>query len=34
MREYWVVDARPETPLFDILRHTARGFTATRKQDG
>ncbi len=34
VREYWVVDARREIPLFDIFRHTARGFTATRKQDG
>jgi Uma2 family endonuclease len=32
--EYWLVDGRKEPCLFDILRHTARGYTATRKQDG
>jgi Uma2 family endonuclease len=34
VREYWLVDARKEPLTFDILRQTARGYTATRKQDG
>jgi Uma2 family endonuclease len=34
IQEYWIVDARPERPSFDILRHTANGYTATRKQAG
>lgn len=34
IREYWLVDARKEPLSFDILRHTAKGYTATRKQDG
>jgi Uma2 family endonuclease len=33
-REYWLVDARKEPLTFDIFRHTAKGYTATRKQDG
>ena len=32
--EYWLVDARKEPLLFDILRHTARGYVTTRKQQG
>jgi Uma2 family endonuclease len=32
--EYWLVDARKEPLKFDILRYTARGYVATRKQDG
>ena len=32
--EYWLVDARREPLSFDILRHTSRGYAATRKQDG
>jgi Uma2 family endonuclease len=32
--EYWLVDARKEPLKFDILRHTARGYVASRKQDG
>lgn len=32
--EYWLVDARAATPRFDILRHGAKGYTATRKQAG
>src|SRR5205085_10093912 len=32
--EYWLVDARKEPLSFDILRHTAKGYTATRKQAG
>jgi Uma2 family endonuclease len=34
VREYWLVDARSEPLKFDILRRTARGYTATRKQAG
>jgi hypothetical protein len=34
IREYWLVDARKAPPKFDILRHTAKGYTATRKQGG
>lgn len=32
--EYWLVDARQDPVEFDILRHTARGYVASRKQDG
>jgi len=32
--EYWLVDGRKEPCSFDILRHTARGYVATRKTDG
>ena len=31
--EYWLVDARTEPLKFDILRHAAKGYIATRKQD-
>lgn len=34
VREYWLVDARREPLTFDILRYTARGYSATRKQGG
>jgi Uma2 family endonuclease len=34
VREYWLVDARPDRPEFDILRHTARGYRATPKKGG
>jgi Uma2 family endonuclease len=34
VREYWLVDARPEPLTFDILRHTARGYRATPKRGG
>jgi Uma2 family endonuclease len=34
IREYWLVDGRQETLSFDILRHTARGYVAARKQKG
>ena len=34
VREYWLVDARKELLQFDILRHTSRGYVATRKRDG
>jgi Uma2 family endonuclease len=32
--EYWLVDARKEPLAFDILKHGAKGYAATRKQDG
>jgi Uma2 family endonuclease len=32
--EYWLVDVRNEPLQFDILRRTARGYSATRKKDG
>jgi Uma2 family endonuclease len=28
--EYWLVDARGDAPAFALLRHAARGYTATR----
>jgi Uma2 family endonuclease len=34
IREYWLVDARREPLKFDILRHTGKGYVATRKQSG
>ena len=34
VREYWLVDARRETPTFEILRRGEKGFVATRKRDG
>jgi Uma2 family endonuclease len=34
IREYWLVDARAEPVRFDILKHGARGYTATRRQAG
>jgi Uma2 family endonuclease len=34
VREYWLVDARNEPVRFDILRHTPRGYVATRGKDG
>jgi Uma2 family endonuclease len=34
VREYWLVDARSEPVTFEILRHTAKGYVAARKQDG
>ncbi len=34
VREYWLVDARQEPLTFDILRHTAKGYVAIRKQGG
>jgi Uma2 family endonuclease len=30
--EYWLIDARGDEPLFTLLRHAARGYTATRPQ--
>lgn len=32
--EYWLIDARGETLKFDLLKRTARGYTASRSQDG
>jgi Uma2 family endonuclease len=34
VKEYWLVDARKEPLSFDILRRTARGYVANRKQAG
>jgi Uma2 family endonuclease len=34
VREYWLVDARPDPLTFDILRHTARGYRAAPKKGG
>ncbi len=34
IREYWLVDARADPLRFDVFRHVARGYAATRKQDG
>ncbi len=34
VREYWLVDARGESPQFDILRHTAEGYVAAEAQEG
>jgi Uma2 family endonuclease len=34
VREYWLVDVLKEPLTFDIFRHTAKGYTATRKQGG
>jgi hypothetical protein len=34
MQEYWLVDARGEAPVLEILRRTARGYTASRKVPG
>lgn len=32
--EYWLVDARRDPVRFNILRHTAKGYAATRNQGG
>jgi Uma2 family endonuclease len=32
--EYWLVDARGATVQFDILKHGAKGYTATRRLTG
>jgi len=34
VKEYWLVDAREEPLSFDMLRRTARGYVAARKQGG
>jgi Uma2 family endonuclease len=32
--EYWLIDARKPPPTFEVYRHTARGYAATRKTGG
>ena len=32
--EYWLIDARQPPLTFDLFRHTARGYSATRKAAG
>ena len=32
--EYWLVDERGDRLVFDILRHTSKGYVASRKQGG
>jgi len=34
VQEYWLVDARGDRLDFDILKYTAKGYVATRKQAG
>lgn len=34
IREYWLVDARKEPLVFDILRHATKGYRTTPKKDG
>jgi Uma2 family endonuclease len=34
IREYWLVDVRKDALVFEILRHTAKGYVATRAQSG
>lgn len=34
IREYWLVDVRGDKLVFDIYRHTSKGYVATRKQAG
>jgi Uma2 family endonuclease len=34
IQEYWLVDVRGERLVFDIYRHTPKGYVATRKQGG
>jgi Uma2 family endonuclease len=34
IKEYWLVDVRKAPLRFDILRHTAKGYAAARKQGG
>lgn len=34
IKEYWLVDVRRGKVQFDILRRTAKGYVAVRKQDG
>ncbi|MGH7226103.1 MAG: Uma2 family endonuclease [Gemmataceae bacterium] len=34
IREYWLVDARKEPLVFDILRHAPKGYRPTPKKDG
>jgi len=34
IREYWLIDARGTSTNLDVLRQTAKGYIATRKQGG
>jgi Uma2 family endonuclease len=34
VREYWLVDARKDPVLFEILRHTAKGYVSVRSVNG
>lgn len=34
INEYWLIDARGKRLSFDLLRHTPRGYVATRRQQG
>jgi Uma2 family endonuclease len=34
IREYWLVDARKEPLIFDILRYSPKGYRTTPKKDG
>lgn len=34
IREYWLVDARKEPLVFDILRYTPKGYRTTPRKDG
>jgi len=34
IREYWLVDARSELLVFDILRYASKGYRTTPKKDG
>jgi len=34
IREYWLVDARKEPLVFDILRYTPKGYRVTPNKDG
>ena len=34
IREYWLVDARKDPLVFDILRHAPKGYRTTPKKDG
>jgi Uma2 family endonuclease len=34
IREYWLVDVRKQPARFDLLKHAAKGYVATRKQGG
>jgi Uma2 family endonuclease len=34
IREYWLVDVRGEPAKFDLLKHSAKGYTHARNQDG
>ena len=34
MREYWLVDARGETPRFDLLNHESAGYVESEAKVG